>query len=66
MKSKHTLRSIAGAVVLQLGLLTGSAQTYVYTYTGNDFTSVANAPSAPPYGIRLIGICDLRLKAQKF
>ena len=31
------------AVVLQLGMLAGSAQTYVYTYTGNDFTSVFNA-----------------------
>jgi hypothetical protein len=26
------------------------AQTYTYTYTGNNFTSVANAPNDPPFG----------------
>ena len=51
MKTKNSLRSIAGAVVLQLGLLTGSAQTYTYTYTGNAFTSVSNAPDELSYGI---------------
>ena len=41
MKTKNTLRNIAGAIILQLGLLTGSAQTYIYTYTGNEFTSAS-------------------------
>jgi hypothetical protein len=41
MKSKNILRSLAGAVVLQLRLLIGSAQTYIYTYTGNVFTSAS-------------------------
>jgi hypothetical protein len=51
MKSKNVLCGLAMAVVLQLGMLAGSAQTYVYTYTGNDFTSVANAANETSYGI---------------
>ncbi len=41
MKTKNTLRGLVMAVVLQLGMLAGSAQTYIYTYTGNDFTSAS-------------------------
>jgi hypothetical protein len=41
MKTKNILCGLAGAVVLQLGMLAGSAQTYIYTYTGNDFTSAS-------------------------
>src|SRR5271170_1340219 len=44
MKSKNILCGLAMAVVLHFGVLAGSAQTYEYTYTGNDFTSVSNAP----------------------
>ena len=44
MKSKNALCGLAMAVILQLAMLAGSAQTYIYTYTGNDFTSVFNAP----------------------
>jgi hypothetical protein len=51
MKTKNALRSLAGVVILQLGLLTGSAQRYIYTYTGNDFTSVFNAANELQYGI---------------
>jgi hypothetical protein len=31
----------AVALVLQFGVIAGSAQTYVYTYTGNDYTSAS-------------------------
>jgi hypothetical protein len=34
MESKNALRSLAIAVVLQLGMLAGSAQTNIYLYTG--------------------------------
>jgi hypothetical protein len=51
MKTKNALQSLAGAVVLQWGLLTGSAQTSTYTYTGNDFTSVFNAANELSLGI---------------
>src|SRR5580693_6092083 len=50
VKTKNTLCGLAMAVVLQLGLLAGSAQTYLYTYTGNDFTSVFNAANELSYG----------------
>jgi hypothetical protein len=42
--SRKPLRILCGlsiAVVLQLGVLAGSAQGYLYTYTGNDFTSAS-------------------------
>ncbi len=45
MKTKNILRGLALAVVLHLGVLAGFAQTYIYTYTGNDFTS-ASGPYA--------------------
>src|SRR5271154_2375798 len=51
MKSKNALCGLAMAVVLQLGMLAGSAQTYIYTYTGNDFTSFYNAANELQYGI---------------
>ena len=41
MKTKNVLCGLAMAVVLHLGLLAGSAQTYIYNYTGNDFTSAS-------------------------
>ena len=44
MKTKNVLCSLAVAVAWQLGVLPGSAQTYIYTYTGNEFTSVINNP----------------------
>jgi hypothetical protein len=51
MKTKNVLCGLAMAVVLHLGVLAGSAQTYLYTYTGNDFTSVFNAANEPSYGL---------------
>jgi hypothetical protein len=50
MKPKNFLCGLSMAVFVQLGMLAGSAQSYIYTYTGNDFTSVANALNGPPYG----------------
>src|SRR5271156_2570743 len=50
MKTKNALCGLAMAVVLQMGMLAGSAQSYIYTYTGNDFTSAFNAPDEPGYG----------------
>src|SRR5271154_297201 len=41
MKTKNVLCGLAIAVVLQWGMPAGSAQTYIYTYTGNDFTSAS-------------------------
>jgi hypothetical protein len=41
MKSNNAIRGITVAVVLHLGVLAGSAQTYLYSYTGNDFTSAS-------------------------
>jgi len=49
MKTKNALCGLAIAVVLHLGVLAGSAQTYIYTYTGSDFTSIFNAASEPGY-----------------
>jgi hypothetical protein len=51
MKTKNAMCGLTIAVVLQLGLLAGSAQTYIYTYTGSDFTSVFNAANELTYGI---------------
>src|SRR5580698_7913276 len=50
MKTKNILCSLSIAVVWQFGLLAGFAQTYRYTYTGNDFTSVFNAANELLYG----------------
>jgi hypothetical protein len=50
MKTKNVLCGLAIAVVLQLGVPAGYAQTYKYTYTGNDFTSVSNAANELQYG----------------
>jgi len=50
MKTKNMLHGLAVAVVWQMGMLAGSAQSYIYTYTGNDFTSVFNGPGEPGYG----------------
>ena len=50
MKTKNALCGLSMAVVLHLGLLAGSAQTYLYTYTGNEFTSVFNAAGELLYG----------------
>jgi DNA-binding beta-propeller fold protein YncE len=41
MKTKNVLCGLVIAVILHFGALAGSAQTYMYTYTGNDFTSVS-------------------------
>lgn len=43
MKTKNILRALSIAVVLHLGVLASSAQTCIYSYTGNDFTH-ASAP----------------------
>src|SRR5271155_877075 len=36
MKSKNILRGLSMAVVLQMGMLAGSAQTNIYLYTGSE------------------------------
>ena len=36
MKSKNTLCGLALAVVLQLGMLAGSAQTNIYLFSGSE------------------------------
>jgi hypothetical protein len=54
MKTKNMLHGLAMAVVWQLGMLAGSAQSYIYTYTGNDFTSVFNAANEGLYGFGFI------------
>jgi hypothetical protein len=41
----------AVALALQFGVIAGSAQTYIYTYTGNDFMSVFNAANELSSGI---------------
>jgi hypothetical protein len=50
-KSPRILCGLALAFVLHFGVLACSAQTYTYTYTGNDFTSVFNAANELRYGI---------------
>jgi len=51
----HIPAEIKNLIRLALGFIalcsvSAHAQTYVYTYTGNDFTSVSNAPNPPPFG----------------
>ena len=46
MKTKNALCGLVMAVVLHLGVLAGSAQTYIYTYTGNNFTSASGPYTA--------------------
>lgn len=41
MKTQNILRVLSIAAVLHLGVLAGSSQTYIYTYTGNDFASAS-------------------------
>jgi hypothetical protein len=52
MKSKKALRGVAIAVVLQLGVLAGSAQTNLYGYTGyeTNITLAAGACIITAYG----------------
>jgi hypothetical protein len=54
MKSKNALRGLAMAVVLQLGVLAGSAQTNIYLFSGsktnitlNPGTYIITADGAP-------------------
>jgi hypothetical protein len=42
MKSKNVLRGLAIAVVLQLGMLAGSAQTNIYLYSGSETNITLN------------------------
>jgi hypothetical protein len=41
MKTKNVLCGLGIVVALHLGVLVSSGQGYIYTYTGNDFTSVS-------------------------
>jgi hypothetical protein len=52
MKTKNALRGLAMAVVLQMGMLAGSAQTNIYPYTGyeTNITLAAGAYIISAYG----------------
>jgi hypothetical protein len=50
MKSKNILRGLAMAVVLQLGVLAGSAQTNKYLFSGSK-TNITLNPGLMPSGV---------------